>query len=173
MVFVFTTASLTHRQIIFDQKFLCFYVNMLNLNAVCFANYYTVALYIYFFLHFIISIKHFRCQKIMYARSQSNVLFILQLKEPVHRDDDRAYEWKSSHNYFGIDTRQIFKKIKRRARYSMRWAALHQLYDWLSTSGRKLFILPHPYVGTYLHARSLRYAPFHWQVNFSGYPFMF
>lgn len=47
--FLYIATSLTHRQIIFDQKFLCFYVNMLNLNAVCFANYYTVALYIYFF----------------------------------------------------------------------------------------------------------------------------
>lgn len=46
---LYITTSLTHRQIIFDQKFMCFYVNMFNLNAVCFANYYTVALYIYFF----------------------------------------------------------------------------------------------------------------------------
>lgn len=78
--FLYITTSLTHRQIIFDQKFLCFYVNMLNLNAVCFANYYTVALYIYIFLHFIISIKHFRCQKIKYACTQSNVFVYFTVK---------------------------------------------------------------------------------------------
>lgn len=85
-------------------------------------------------------------------------LFILQLKEPVHRDDDRAYEWKSSHNYFGIDTRQIFKKIKKESAIFNEMGGFTSAL-WLNTSGRKLFILPHPYVGTYLHARSLRYAP--------------
>lgn len=55
------------------------------------------------------------------------VFVYLESKEPVHIDDDRTYEWKSSHNYFAIDTRQIFEKDKKDS------AVFNEIGDFTST----------------------------------------